>query len=85
MFVDRVNHDDDDQSNDMNKQKYSKDDITELQTRFNTPNFGLKSSRDRPPLRQKSQQPLSHWQNMCKEFQERVQLKFNKTNEKNSI
>lgn len=73
MFANRPNHDD--QSNDMNRMKYSKDDMSELQAKFNSPNFGLKSSRDRS-LGPKPQPPLSDWQKMFMQFKARVDSKL---------
>lgn len=69
MFANRVNAPD--QSNDM------KSTITELQARFNSPNFGLKPSQHRS-LGAKPQQTLSEWQNLSIEFKERVELKLGK-------
>lgn len=76
MFENRAN--DDDQSNDINGMNYSMDDMhSELQEKFNSPNLGLKSSRDRP-IGQKPQQPLSEWQKLHAEFKKRVELKLAK-------
>lgn len=63
-----------DQPNDLNTKKYSKDDIPELQTKYNIPNFGLKSSRDRS-LGPKPQQPLLHWQKLSEEFKMKLAKK----------
>lgn len=55
----------------------AKDDMYELHTKFNSPNFGLKSSRDRR-LNPEPQQPLSEWQKMSNEFKKKVELKLAK-------
>lgn len=69
MFANRAN--DDGYWNEMNGLVHSKDDISELQSRLNSPNFGLKSTFDRS-LEPKPQQPLSDFQKMFVEFKKRI-------------
>lgn len=75
MFVDRAIHDD--QSDDINRMKYGKCDLSELQEKFKSRNFGLKPACDRL-LAPAQQQPLSQWQKMMNEFKERIELKLAK-------
>lgn len=74
MFESRAK--DDEQSNDINRIE-SKDDSSELQVKFNSPNFGLKPSHDRS-LGSKPEQPQSQWQKMNEEFKKRIELKLAK-------
>lgn len=74
MFATREN--DVGQSNDLSGMKISKDDIFELHARFNSPNFGLKSSGPLKP-KPKPQPAQSDFQKIFDEFKKRVEIKKN--------